>query len=212
MVPERLEPFVPLMLGTPPASRAGSWLKTSPLGDGSSGALRHRGTRVWSVKGSALRQAPHIVGDQAARSAPPACPIATLDGDGAPFGGAVAFARSSPRDLLRCPSHGSDSIGRRDLRGHRRLNRNAYLCIAGLNRGKPTGPRIGLLQRRQLKSSATNHQVTVSRQIRRVPDAGRHRAWLRPPRRLHGVRPPGAARAPGRGRWRRSAGSHRKGR
>ena len=36
---------------TPPASWAGSWLKASVLWDGSSGAPRHSGTRVWLMRG-----------------------------------------------------------------------------------------------------------------------------------------------------------------
>lgn len=51
MVPQCQEPLVPLMFATPPASRPGSWLKTSVFGDGSLGAPRHRGTGLWSVRG-----------------------------------------------------------------------------------------------------------------------------------------------------------------
>jgi hypothetical protein len=40
MVPQRQEPVVPLMLGTPLASRPGSWLKTSVLGDGTFVSIR----------------------------------------------------------------------------------------------------------------------------------------------------------------------------
>lgn len=52
MVPERQEPIVPLMFGTPLASRADSWLITSVCGDGSFGAPQYCGTKFkWSVRG-----------------------------------------------------------------------------------------------------------------------------------------------------------------
>ena len=77
MVPQRQEPIVPLMLGTPPASRAGSWLMTSVLGDGSFGVPRFRGTRVWSVRGPPIgRPLTHCQGSGGQVRAP--CPLAVV--------------------------------------------------------------------------------------------------------------------------------------
>ena len=80
MVPQRQEPVVPLMLGTAPASRAGSCLKTSALGDGSSGAPRHRGTIGRSVRGLPVgRPLTPCQGSGGQIRAP--CPIAVLGTD-----------------------------------------------------------------------------------------------------------------------------------
>ena len=100
MVPKRQEPIVPLMLGTPPASRAGSWLMASGLRDGPFGAPRFRGTRVWSVRGPPMdRPLTHCQGSGGQVRAP--CPVAVLGTDDFETGIAITL----PRD---------PELGRRD--------------------------------------------------------------------------------------------------
>ena len=77
MVPQRQEPIVPLMLLTPPASRPGSWLKTSVLGDGSLGAPRHGGARLWSVRGRPFGR-PHTHCQRSGGQVRAPCPIAVV--------------------------------------------------------------------------------------------------------------------------------------
>ena len=93
MVPQRQEPVVPVMLVTPPASRAGSLLKTSVLGDGSFGAPRHCGARLGLVRGPPVGwPLTHSQGSGGQVRAP--CPIAVLGVDDFQLRIAIAFPRN----------------------------------------------------------------------------------------------------------------------
>ncbi|KAF0137553.1 MAG: hypothetical protein FD152_378 [Xanthobacteraceae bacterium] len=95
MVPQRQEPIVPLMLGTPPASRAGSWFKTSVFGDGSFRAPRHRGMRFkWSMRGQLFgRPLTHFQGSGGQVRAP--CSLAVIGTDEFKTGIAITFPRDA---------------------------------------------------------------------------------------------------------------------
>ena len=81
MVPQRQEPVVRMMLGTPPASRASSWLKASVFRDGSYGPPRHRGARfMWSVRGPPVGR-PLTISQGSGGQVRAPCPIAVLGTD-----------------------------------------------------------------------------------------------------------------------------------